>query len=73
MKMAVPANSIPMVGGRGPFGTIDMGGMFTILKVRDDVKREDGTGWYDHPKGTVADVASADELAEDGIDPNAEG
>jgi FtsP/CotA-like multicopper oxidase with cupredoxin domain len=73
MKMPVPSNSIPMVGGRGPFGTIDMGGMFTILKVRDDAKREDGTGWYDHPKGTVADVASVDELAEDGIDPNAEG
>ena len=71
MKMPVPPNSIPMVGGRGPFGTIDMGGMFTVLKVRDDPEREDGTGWYEHPKGTVADVADERDLAADGIDPDA--
>ena len=40
-----------------------MGGMFTILKVRDNPDREDGPGWYEHPAGTVADVASADDLA----------
>jgi hypothetical protein len=69
MKMPVPANSIPMVGGKGPFGAIDMGGMFTILKVRNKPQLEDGTGWYEHPKGTVADTATAEELAADGIDP----
>ena len=37
--MGVPQNSIPMVGADGPFGYIDMGGMFTILKVRDGVER----------------------------------
>ena len=32
MGMAVPKNSIPMVGGPGPFGYIDMGGMFTVVE-----------------------------------------
>ena len=53
--MKVPANSIPMKGGRGPFGTIDMGGMFTILKVRENVADfSRDPGWYEHPAGTVA-------------------
>jgi FtsP/CotA-like multicopper oxidase with cupredoxin domain len=69
MRMPVPENSIPMVGGQGPFTHIDMGGMFTILKVRDDPDAEDGTGWYTHPEGTVADVARAEDLSADGIDP----
>ena len=68
MKMAVPPNSIPMLGGRGPFGTITMGGMFTLLKVRESVASYDvDPGWYRHPPGTVADVASAADLARDGI------
>ena len=69
MGMSVPRNSIPMHGGKGPFGSIDMGGMFTLLKVRDNPDVEDGSGWYEHPKGTVAAVASETELAADGIDP----
>jgi hypothetical protein len=44
--------------------------MFTILKVRDNPER-DGEGWYQHPEGSVATVASAVDLAADGIDPNA--
>jgi manganese oxidase len=67
MGMAVPKNSIPMVGGRGPFDSITMGGMFTILKVREGLKSYDDPGWYQNPKGTVADVASAEDLARDGI------
>ncbi len=69
MNMRMPANSIPMVGGKGPFASIDMGGMFTVLKVRAKPDQEDGSGWYQHPKGTVADVAPADRLSADGIDP----
>jgi hypothetical protein len=42
--------------------------MFTILKVRDKL---DGSGKdpgvYAHPKGTVADRATPQELARDGI------
>ncbi len=70
MQMRVPENSIPMMGGEGPFGLIDMGGMFTVLKVRQQPEREDGTGWYQHPAGTVATVAPADTMRADGIDPN---
>lgn len=68
MGMRMPENSIPMVGARGPFDYITMGGMFTILKVRDglsDTSRD--PGWYVHPPGTVADLASAEDLRRDGI------
>jgi manganese oxidase len=68
MGMAVPKNSIPMVGGKGPFGYIDMGGMFTIVKVRKDITSYDDPGWYKHPAGTVADTATADDLRRDGIE-----
>lgn len=44
--MAMPRNSIPMLGGQGPFGPIDMGGMFTIVKVRDDIDYNRDPGWY---------------------------
>ena len=38
---------IPMVGGAGPFGTITMGGMFTILKVRENLASYDkDPGWF---------------------------
>ena len=66
-KMELPANSISMLGGDGPFGLIDMGGMFTILKVRKQLTGDKDPGWYEHPAGTVAAKASADELARDGI------
>lgn len=68
MKMPVPKNSIPMLGGQGQFGVITMGGMFTILKVREGIASYEDPGWYDNPKGTVADVASAADLRTDGID-----
>jgi hypothetical protein len=68
MGMAVPKNSIPMTGGQGPFGIIDMGGMFTILKVRENLTSYDSPGWYNHPAGTVAIAATAAELQNDGVD-----
>ena len=71
MGMPNPKNSTPMAGGPGPFGYIDMGGMFTVLKVRDDASKEDGKGWYAHPKGTVATVADPEKMKRDGIDPGA--
>lgn len=63
--MPTPANSIPMLGAPGPFGHIDMGGMFTLLKVRNELKGYADPGWYSHPKGTVAEQASAEELKRD--------
>ena len=56
-----------MVGGKGPFDQIDMGGMFTIVKVRKQLTEATANAWFEHPKGTVADEATADELARDGI------
>jgi FtsP/CotA-like multicopper oxidase with cupredoxin domain len=66
--MKVPPNSIPMVGGAGPFDYITMGGLFTILKVRDGITSYEDPGWYKHPEGEVATVATANELHRDGID-----
>ena len=56
MEMPLPDNTLPMMTGRGPFGAAEMGGMFTLLKVRRDQKRFDYSdpGWYRHPAGTVA-------------------
>ena len=71
MGMKMPGNSIPMMGGQGPFDYITMGGMFTVLKVREGITNYEDPGWYQHPPGTVAIVASADELKRDGI--NVEG
>ena len=68
LGMDVPKNSIPMVGGPGPFGAIDVGGMFTILKVRANLASYDDPGWYRHPEGTVASPASDEDLRRDGID-----
>ena len=56
--MAVPKNSLPMVGAHGPFDYITMGGMFTILKVREQLKSYADPGWYEHPEGTVASLIS---------------
>ena len=71
MGMPGPENTLPMMGGpgsEGPFNEmIDMGGMFTVLKVHSDMPRfatEDeynkrvklpaDMGWYHNPPGTVA-------------------
>jgi len=67
MGMALPRNSISMTGGEGPFGPIDMGGLFTLIKVRDVILGTKDPGWYDHPEGTVAEEATAQELRRDGI------
>jgi hypothetical protein len=56
MEMALPENTLPMMTGQGPFGGVEMGGMFTVVKVRKDQKHGDykDPGWYKHPAGTVA-------------------
>lgn len=69
MRMPGPRNSIAMMGGRGPFGTIDMGGMFTTIKVREDLTSYDDPGWYTHPEGSVAKQATTETLRRDGIKP----
>ena len=51
-----PPNTLPMMAGDGQFGTIAMGGMFTVFKVRDSITSYEDAGWYDHPAGTVSEV-----------------
>jgi manganese oxidase len=64
----LPKNSTPMVGGMGGFGYVTMGGMVTTLKVRAGITSYEDPGHYDHPPGTVADVASTAEMQRDGIE-----
>ena len=56
MSMPLPPNTLPMMTGQGQFGPIEMGGMFTVFKVREGLARNDykDPGWYKHPPGTVA-------------------
>ncbi len=57
-----PPNTLPMMAGRGPYGSIEMGGMFTVVKVRDDLAPGDygDPGWYPAPAGTTAHRTSQD-------------
>ncbi|RJS16016.1 copper oxidase [Corallococcus sp. H22C18031201] len=68
MGMPVPENSIPMSGGEGKHGYITMGGMFTVLKVREHTNGQEDSGWYENPPGTQATTATAAELQRDGIE-----
>ncbi|QDO98666.1 copper oxidase [Ferrovibrio terrae] len=56
MEMPLPDNTLPMMSGSGPFGPLEMGGMFTVVKVREGLARGDyrDPGWYRNPPGTVA-------------------
>jgi manganese oxidase len=56
MPMPLPDNTAPMMTGQGPFGSLEMGGMFTTVKVRRHQQPGDfrDPGWYKHPPGTVA-------------------
>jgi FtsP/CotA-like multicopper oxidase with cupredoxin domain len=67
MDMPIPANSLPMRGGHGPFSYIEMGGMFTVIKVRENPAEADVEGWYQHPPGTVASLADPERMNADGI------
>lgn len=53
--MQGPPNYLPF-GAPGQFGTIEMGGMFTVLKVRDGITNYNDPGWYQNPPGTVAEA-----------------
>lgn len=59
-KAGFPPNIAP-IGSPGPFGVIEMGGMFTILKVRKDLKDYGDPGWYQHPEGTIASSVGSKE------------
>jgi hypothetical protein len=56
MEMPLPDNTLPMMTGFGQFGPLEMGGMFSVVKVREGLASDDyrDPGPYDHPEGTVA-------------------
>jgi manganese oxidase len=56
MNMPLPANTLPMMTGAGRYGDIEMGGMFTMVKIRADLAHGDyrDPGWYQAPAGSVA-------------------
>ncbi len=56
MEMPLPENTVPMMTGQGPFGSVEMGGMFSVLKVRANQPRGDyrDPGWFTQPPGTTA-------------------
>jgi hypothetical protein len=56
MEMPMPENTLMMMSGSGQFGPIEMGGMFTVMKIREGLARDDykDPGPYKFPKGTVA-------------------
>ena len=57
-----PPNTLAMMMGKGPYGNLEMGGMFTTVKVRDDIQPGDyrDPGWYEAPKASIAKRVSAD-------------
>lgn len=52
MDMGRPKNTLPMMAGEGPFGAIGMGGMFTVVKIRERLEEGVDPGWYQQPEGT---------------------
>jgi len=56
MEMPLPDNTVKMMEGWGQFGPIEMGSMFSVVKVRQGLAANDynDPGWYQHPAGTVA-------------------
>ena len=59
--MKGPENTLPMMMGQGPFGPIGMGGMFTLVKIRERITAGSDPGWYDH-----TDVPRAGRLSRSG-------
>jgi len=56
MEMPMPDNTLPMITGFAQFGPVEMGGMFSVVKVREVIGYDDykDPGWYKHPEGTIA-------------------
>lgn len=62
MDMPLPENTLPMMSGKAQFGAVEMGGMFTTVKIREGLARNDykDPGYFKHPKGTVAGEVAND-------------
>lgn len=62
MNMQGPDNTLPMMMGKGRYGNLEMGGMFTLIKVRDQLGEnglKDEQTWYQPPEGTQAKKVDA--------------
>jgi hypothetical protein len=57
-----PVNTLPMMTGVGPHGNLEMGGMFVLVKVRDELAPGDyrDPGWYRSEEGENARLVSRD-------------
>jgi FtsP/CotA-like multicopper oxidase with cupredoxin domain len=66
MEMQGPANTLPMMTGYAQFGPVEMGGMFSVVKVREGLAAGDykDPGWFKNPEGTVAYEYKGQKLAE---------
>jgi hypothetical protein len=62
MEMPMPDNTLPMMTGFGQFGPMEMGGMFSVVKVREGLDRNEykDPGPYKNPEGTVAYLFTGD-------------
>lgn len=60
VNIKIPPNIAP-IGSPGPFGVIELGGMFTVFKVRENITSYNDPGWYHHPQGTVAEAVHNEE------------
>ncbi len=62
MSMELPDNTTPMMTGWGPHGPIEMGSMFSVVKVREGIESNDyrDPGWYENPPGTEAQEWTGD-------------
>jgi manganese oxidase len=58
--MPGPENTLPMMTGRGPHGNLEMGGMFTLVKVRDNIAADDFSdpGWFESSSNRIAKKVS---------------
>ena len=54
MHMKGPRNTLPMMAGEGPYGAVGMGGMFTVVKIRDGITSYADPPPYQPPRGTLA-------------------
>jgi manganese oxidase len=77
MEMPLPDNTLPMMTGFGQFGAMEMGGMFSVVKVREGIAANDykDPGWFKHPTGTVAyewtgEAKAAPRASAPSVDPN---
>lgn len=61
MDLRLPAN-LSSIGSPGPFGVIELSGMFTLLKVREGLTSYSDPGWYENPLGTIAEVVNSETI-----------